>query len=1078
MREPDETRIPPHADEGSSSRETEQILRECEERFRALSEAAFEGLMITRGGMILEVNQALLDMTGYSRSELIGAQGLDLTTPEYRDAVIEHALKGSEEPYEAEFRKKDGGVLLVEVRGKPLIYMGEPARVGALVDITERKRADEALRESEQRFRVVADFAHDWEYWLSETGEFVYISPSCEQITGYSAEEFTRDPSLLVSIIHPDDYEVVAEHLKSCALPHEEYPLDFRIVRRDGEVRWVSHVCSRVCDQQGRCVGTRASNRDITDRKETEEALRDAEERLRLAIDTTHFGAFDFFPQTGRLIWSDYAKEHFGLPPDAHVDYDVFLKGLHPDDRERVDEIVQGTMRGESGGEYHTEYRTIGLQDGKERWLDARGRVFFDEQGRAVRFTGGTTDITDRKRAEEALEAERARLQAVLDSLPVAVWIADEKGTVIQTNRAAERVWGPAPTPYDIEEYAEYKGWWADTGEQIAPEDWALARAVLKGEVSTGEVIDIERFDGTRGTILNSASPIRDREGRIIGGVAAAQDITDLRIAEEQLRERAEELETVMDLAPVAIWIGHDPETRHITGNRMANEFYEAEAGENVSATVVPDRRFFSSGRELAPEELPMQAAAASNTDVRNVELDVLLPSGKWRYMLGSASPLRDPEGEVRGTVGAFMDITERKQAEEALTRALEESERDRRFITAIEGVSEAALAAGSLPEVLQAITIKIREGMGTHSCTLFLLDQQKREFEAVAACNIPEIVGFRVPAEEGFAGKILRERRTVYVRDVQHDPLVVNPHVKRAGVRSILGTPLIGRREVVGIVYLDEMEVREFTPEERRLFETLAARTALVIEGVQLMDELARNLHTLQQALLPPQPRINHGYVVASRYIPAYHGQEIGGDFFDVFTTEKNCAGVIIGDVSGKGIPAAALAAETRTMVRAFIFEFSSPATALAHANRALYPQDDESDLFVTLEAIVLDPEAGLLRYASAGHPPPCIYRAGRTVEWLAVGGPPVRLMPRLEYEEYEHRLAPGDKIVLFTDGLSEARSDSEMLGMEGIEALLREHGHLPAEEIANLLVATAFDWSGGVVRDDTAIIVIERTE
>jgi PAS domain S-box-containing protein len=145
------------------------------------------------------------------------------------------------------------------------------------------------------------------------------------------------------------------------------------------------------------------------------------------------------------------------------------------------------------------------------------------------------------------------------------------------------------------------------------------------------------------------------------------RDITKRKQLEEQTRIRAEELATVMETTPVVIWIGHDPKSHSITGNRLANELYDAEVGENVSANVTSVRRFFHEGRELTADELPMQEAALNDIDIRNVELDVLLPSGKQRVILGSASPLHDANGHVRGSVGAFIDITERKRMEEAL---------------------------------------------------------------------------------------------------------------------------------------------------------------------------------------------------------------------------------------------------------------------------------------------------------------------------------------------------------------------------------------------------------------------------
>ena len=149
-------------------------------------------------------------------------------------------------------------------------------------------------------------------------------------------------------------------------------------------------------------------------RKRTEKALRRSEERLHLAAESTGLGTWDFNPVTGDLRWDERCKALFGLPPEAEVDYGLFLEGLHPEDREWVDQVVQSTLEPESRGEYDIEYRTVGIEDGLERWVAARGRALFDEAGRAVRFIGAVLDITERKRAEEALrrvrEAERNRI--------------------------------------------------------------------------------------------------------------------------------------------------------------------------------------------------------------------------------------------------------------------------------------------------------------------------------------------------------------------------------------------------------------------------------------------------------------------------------------------------------------------------------------------------------------------------------------------------------------------------------------------------------------------------------------------
>lgn len=130
-------------------------------------------------------------------------------------------------------------------------------------------------------------------------------------------------------------------------------------------------------------------------------------------------------------------------------------------------------------------------------------------------------------------------LEQMLTILPVGVWIMDESGKILYGNPAGQRIWGGARY-VGIEQFGEYKGWWAATGQHIAPEEWAAARAIRKGETSVDEEIEIECFDGTRKTILNSAMPVRDADGRIAGAIIVNHDITDRKRSEEQLRELAE----------------------------------------------------------------------------------------------------------------------------------------------------------------------------------------------------------------------------------------------------------------------------------------------------------------------------------------------------------------------------------------------------------------------------------------------------------------------------------------------------------------------------------------------------------
>jgi len=275
------------------------------------------------------------------------------------------------------------------------------------VDITEIRATEQKLKAAEQRYRMMADFTYDWEYWESPKGEMLYVSPSCERISGYPPEAFEKHPDLIHEIILSEDKRVWAAHTHQATSKPGPLIIAFRIRTREGEVRWIEHACQPVHDAKGTFLGFRASNRDITSRKVAEEELQRKDEMLEDAQRIARLGSWDWDILTNKLKWSDEVYRIFGLSSHTFgATYETFLQCVHPEDREDVKAAVNRSLDDPSAV-YNIVHR-IKRPDGSERIVRERAQVIFDDNtGKASRMIGTVQDITDIREMET--EAERLR---------------------------------------------------------------------------------------------------------------------------------------------------------------------------------------------------------------------------------------------------------------------------------------------------------------------------------------------------------------------------------------------------------------------------------------------------------------------------------------------------------------------------------------------------------------------------------------------------------------------------------------------------------------------------------------------
>jgi PAS domain S-box-containing protein len=728
------------------------------------------------------------------------------------------------------------------------------------------------------------------------------------------------------------------------------------------------------------------------------------------------------------------------------------------------------------------------LTDAESQEIDRYGRTKYFlndltgivENESLLRVWGTQRDITERKQAEEA----RARLAAIVESSEDAIIAKTLEGVITDWNRGAQRIYG-----YSAEEVL---------GKPInilVPSERPNEIPMILERLRRGESIDHYETvrvakDGRRLDISLTISPIKDSAGNVAGASTIARNITERKRAEQALKESEWLYRTVIEQATENIFLV-DAETRRIMESNPAFQemlgYTEEELRSMTLYDVVSaDRKSIDSNiRRILEQkhrfvgERKFRRKDGSLVDVE-VSVSTILRNGR--------ETLCD----------VAHDITERKRREEA-----------QRFLAQVGATLSSSLdyratltsvARLAVPHLADWCAIDIVEEDGSlERLAVEHEDPQKVQLAHELQEHYPPdpeapqgVLRVVRSGQSEFYPTITDEMIVAAARDAEHLRLM-----RELGFVSLIFVPLVARGRTLGVITLVSAESgRRYGEADLELAKELAHHAALAVDNARLYRGRVQVARTLQEGLLPSRLPEVPGVEVGLRYVSA--GEvDVGGDFYDLFeargadqngSSEPSSSwGVVIGDVVGKGAEAATVLAFARYTIRALATRESCPSTVLSGLNEAMLAQRHErgDHKFCTVTYVKLETDEGntergaRITVSRGGHAPPFLLRTDGSIYRVGEPGRAIGVFDDVDLTEQEVSLGPGDALILYTDGVVEARSpDGLFFGEERLMALLRSSVALDASTIASRIEGAALNFQEQAPRDDIAVLVLRVSD
>ena len=558
------------------------------------------------------------------------------------------------------FYKPNGELVWLLVDSQPL-FQGQGELLGVVTtlrDITSQKN-NELVQLANETFGTIADRIPGVIYIYDVVkGRNIYLNSQTHSLLGYETEEvFAIGENFTTQVMHPEDKERLSSQIEKLteAQDNEILRFEYRMRHKNSQWRWFcsqERVFKRNEDGSVRQIIGIA--RDISHRKQIELDLIESQKRLNLATIASGIGMWFWDLAADKLEWTDQCNSLFGLDADAEISYKRFLSILHPEDRDRLEELVGQVLT--SKAEYDTEYRVV-WSDGSVHWIAAKGKVFYDRDNEPVGMMGTVQDISKRKQTEAQLVKTNNILNSIISDTTDLIFVKDLQGRYIVANQATADF-----LELTIEEILN-----RDDTELFDPE---IARSIAEVDrqiIREGTFISYEekmRYQGIMRSLLTNKYPWRDEAGNLLGIIGICRDITAIKESQRKLQENEELLRLALSNAKAGSW-DWEIATGKIT---WSPENYELH-GIDPQIQPLQYRHWENSLHrdDIQKTRREVQRVLAGESSEFRTEFRIIHPQKGVRWLLHIGNLTRNSQGQSVRLSGINLDITESKEIEEKL---------------------------------------------------------------------------------------------------------------------------------------------------------------------------------------------------------------------------------------------------------------------------------------------------------------------------------------------------------------------------------------------------------------------------